>query len=254
VFWGGCRIVAVANANAVGLNDAAVAARPLCVPPQVSVGDAKVVEGTGSTTTMTFPVTLSATSDQPVTVTYATSDGTAKGDSDYGASTGSVTFSPGQTTTSIGMTIGGDSQYELNERFTLTLSNPVNAGIGTGSATGTIVNDDAPPTVSVGDVTKLEGNTGTTGFRFTLTLSAPSGAPVKVVWATANGSASSPTDYLGTFGNVAFPAGAVTKVVVVDVVGDTSAEPREQFVFNVVDVTNGTIGDGQGAATIRNDD
>jgi hypothetical protein len=130
----------------------------------------------------------------------------------------------------------------------------MNAGIGTGTAMGTIVNDDAQPAVSVDDIARPEGNTGMTTFRFTLTLSAPSGAPVKVVWATANGTATSPADYLGTFGNVVFPAGVVSKVVVVNVVGDKTAEPREQFVFNIIDVANGTIGDGQGTATVRNDD
>jgi hypothetical protein len=254
VFWGGCRIPASSGTSAVDLNDAAVAARPLCSPPQVSIGNASVAEGTGSTTTMMFPVTLSAASDQTVTVGYATSDGTAKAGSDYGAASGIVSFAPGQTSTSIGVTIGGDSLYEFNETFTVSLANPTNASIATGTAIGTITNDDPKPAVSVSDVTKLEGDSGLTTFRFTVSLSAPSGAPVKVVWATADGTAVSPSDYVGTFGNVVLPAGVVSKFVMVYVRGDTVVEPRETFFFNIVHVTGATIADGQGVGTIRNDD
>jgi hypothetical protein len=54
---------------------------------------------------------------------------------------------------------------------------------------GTIVNDDPVPSICVEDVQVVEGNSGTTEARFTVRLSAPSGQPVSVDYATADGTA-----------------------------------------------------------------
>jgi hypothetical protein len=144
--------------------------------------------------------------------------------------------------------------YENDEEFTLTLSNPVNTSIATGVATGTITNDDAKPAVSVSDVTKWEGNSGLTEYRFRVTLSSPSGAQVRVVWATADGTAASPSDYVGTFGNVVLPPGVVSKFVSVYVHGDKAVEKRESFLFNLIAATNATLADAQAIGDIKNDD
>ncbi|MGE0778813.1 cellulase family glycosylhydrolase, partial [Mycolicibacterium sp.] len=134
-------------------------------PPTVSVAGASANESNSGTTQMTFVVTLSKSSTSPVTVTYATSNGTAASGADYTAKSGTITFAPGVLTQQIQVSITGDTAVEGNETFTLTLSNPSGATIADGSAVGTIVNDDvALPgniSLSISDASVTEGAPGT---------------------------------------------------------------------------------------------
>lgn len=110
--------------------------------PSVALGSAATSEGNTGTTALSFPVTLSAVAAQTVSVRYATSDGTATAGGDYTAASGSLTFNAGEQTKTISVNVLGDAVVEQDETFTLTLSNPVNATLGTATATGTITNDD----------------------------------------------------------------------------------------------------------------
>src|SRR5205085_9956557 len=105
-----------------------------------------------------------------------TADGTATAPGDYAATAGVLTFNPGVTTRTITVNVGGDTTVEPNETFSVNLSSPTNASIATATGTGTIVNDDAAglPTLSINNVSANEGNSGTTAFTFTVTLSAAS--------------------------------------------------------------------------------
>jgi hypothetical protein len=87
-------------------------------------------------------VALSSAAGQVVSVGYATADGTATAPSDYTAANGTLSFKPGEKTKTIVVSVAADLAYEPDETLTLTLSNPVNATIASGSATGTITNDD----------------------------------------------------------------------------------------------------------------
>jgi hypothetical protein len=127
--------------------------------PSVSVGDASVTEGNAGTTPLSFPVTLSAASTQPVSVTYATADGSATAPSDYAAANGTVTFDPGETSKSIAVDVVADLAIEQDEALTLTISGAVGATIAGASATGRITNDDTQVPVSVGAYKGIiEGN------------------------------------------------------------------------------------------------
>jgi Calx-beta domain len=110
--------------------------------PAVSIGDVSVAEGNSGSTTMSFPVTLSAPSTQPVSVGYSTTDGTAVAPGDYTTASGMLAFKPGETTKSIAVSVVGDTTVESDETLTVTISNPVNATIADATATGTITNDD----------------------------------------------------------------------------------------------------------------
>ena len=109
--------------------------------PVLSVSGASVSEGAGN---VEFTVTLEAelASRRAVTVDYATADGTADAGEDYTETSGTLTFSPGQTSRTISVPVTDDSLAEYHETFTLTLSNPVNAtlldGVDSITATGTI--------------------------------------------------------------------------------------------------------------------
>jgi hypothetical protein len=128
--------------------------------PSLSIADATVAEGNAGTTTLSFPVTLSAASTQTVSVAYTTADGTATAPGDYAAATGTVTFRPGETSKVIAVGVVGDAEMEQNETLTVTASNPVNATLAKGTATGTITNDDTAIPVTAGSYqgTTQEGN------------------------------------------------------------------------------------------------
>ena len=104
------------------------------------------------------------------------------------------------------------------------------------------------------DVSKYEGNSGSTAFTFTITLSAPSAATISVSFATANGSARSTEDYVARSGVLTFAAGEVSKTVSVSVKGDRKRESDEVFSLNLSASSGATLADGQGTAVIRNDD
>jgi hypothetical protein len=111
--------------------------------PAVTIEDYEQAEGSSGSEPALFTVNLSRASPLRVTVAYATADGTATAGSDYTATSGSLVFGPGQTSKTIDVPVLGDTAYESDETFTLTLSNPVNATLGTAMATDTIRNDDA---------------------------------------------------------------------------------------------------------------
>jgi hypothetical protein len=97
----------------------------------------------------TVTAQLSASSDATVTVTYATSNGTASAGSDYTARSGTLTFEPGQTSKTFTIPIANDTSDEPNETVSLTLTSPSNAALGTpSSATLTIIDDDGRPVPS----------------------------------------------------------------------------------------------------------
>lgn len=224
--------------------------------PRLSVSDASVTEGAfGTATTATFTVTLSEPATVPVTVNYATANGTATADVDYTATPGTLTFALGVTSLTVNVPVVGDDLPEADETFTLNLTGSVNAGIQDGQGVGTIRNDDQPPTLSIADYQASEGNSGTTAFTFTVRLSAPSGSPVTVRFATANGTATTGNrDYTAASGTLTIPAGETSGTVTVSVRGDKKVEGAETFAVNLSSPTNATLDDAQGIGTIWNDD
>jgi hypothetical protein len=110
-----------------------------------AVNDVTVNEGTGGPATpATFTVSLlGGPSATPVTVHYATANGTATTPADYTATSGDLTFAPGETTKPVTVPVVPDSVDELNETFTLNLSAPsTGVFIQDGQGVGTIIDDD----------------------------------------------------------------------------------------------------------------
>ncbi|HEU4977922.1 MAG TPA: Calx-beta domain-containing protein [Solirubrobacteraceae bacterium] len=228
-------------------------------PPAVSIANGSVTEGNSGTTNLPLTVTLSAPSGKTVTVSYATADGTATAPADYTATSGTLTFNPGETSKTIDVPVVGDTLVEGDETFSVTLSSPANASIATGTGTATIVDDDAPvvtnpANLSVGDASVKEGDTGTTPAPFTVTLSAASLSPVTVHYATADGTAHAPADYTATSGTLTFNPGETSKTIDVPVAGDTLVEGDETFTLNLSSPSNAGISDGSGTGTILDDD
>ena len=240
---------ALADAHGVGTivdDDAA---------PVLDVGDVTVTEGDAGDVTASFPVTLTGATQVPVTVDVATADGTATAPGDYASLTTSLTFSPGQTAKTVDVTVHGDTTFELDETFSLHLSNPAGATIGIDPGLGTIVNDDSTPGLSVTDVSLPEGDTGDSVATFTVALGAPSAFPISVDVATADGTATQPSDYdpVGA-STLMFAPGETTKTVDVTIHGDTTVEPDETFTVQLSNPVGAGIADGIGNGTIVDDD
>jgi hypothetical protein len=212
-----------------------------------------VVEGDVGTTPAVFTVTLSRPYDQEVTVHYYTLTGHVN---DIVSANATLHFAPGETSKPITVQVVGDLLYEYyEEAFNVYLDNASpNATIADSAAYCVIVDNDPPPTVSIGDVSKNEGSIGTTKFNFTLKLSAPSDGAF-VEFTTANGTATtSNQDYTAKSGYVSFSAGQTTQTISIDVKGDKTSEANETFFVNIVSAGFATIADGQGIGTIVNDD
>ncbi|MBX7187702.1 MAG: matrixin family metalloprotease [Vicinamibacteria bacterium] len=224
--------------------------------PSISIGDVAVTEGNAGTTNAVFTLSLSTVSGQTVTVSAATAANTAAAPADFTA-TGptTITFNAGETTKTFTVPVAGDTLDEINETFFVNLNGPTNATLGDGQGLGTINDDDAAPSISIGDVAVTEGNAGTTNAVFTLSLSAASGQTVTVSAVTAANTAASPADFTATGPTtITFNAGETSKTFTVPVVGDTLDEINETFFVNLSSPTNVTLGDGQGLGTISDDD
>lgn len=220
----------------------------------LSVSDAFVKEGDAGTTLLSFVVTLTPASSQPVTVDAATVEGTATAGSDYVAGTSHLTFAPGVTRQTVNVAVNGDGVWEDDETLMLRLGNAANASITRGDGVGTILNDDDLPTVRVSDRVLREGNAGMTPVSFQVSLSNASSRTVTVAYATADGTAKAGADYVSAAGSLTFTPGTVSQNVVVNVKGDTTSEPNEFFFLQATSATNAAIAYGRGIAIIVNDD
>jgi len=228
----------------------------LVVAPGLAASDGATSEG-GSA--LEIPVQLYGSVDHAVSVDYATADGTALASTDYTATTGTLTFAPGQTTKSVSVPLLSDQITEPNESLTLTLAN-VDEGAATGPpvtlvnavAAGTIVDND--PKVSIGDARVKEGDKGTRKAALLVRLSHASPDLVSVHFATSSGSAAARSDFKPVKRTVAFLPGQRKLVVTVLVVGDLRNEQSERFFANLSKITGALRADAKGAVKIVDDD
>jgi len=109
-------------------------------------------------------------------------------------------------------------------------------------------------TLRIDDVSRVEGNLGTSAATFTVTLSAVGAGTVTVRYATANVEALAGSDYTAAGGTLAFLPGQTSKTLTVNLRGDTAVESDETFVVNLSAPAGATLLDKQGLGTIRNDD
>jgi Calx-beta domain len=143
------------------------------------------------------------------------------------------------------------------KQSTMTFAIEVPAGITASSGSGRLPLSAGPattPSLRIADVDKPEGDSGTTPFSFQIALSGPSASPVTVDYATVDGTAAAPGDYVSASGTVSFAPGQTAKLVAVDVVGDATDEPDETFEVHLSGAAGATIADAAGTGTIRNDD
>ena len=230
----------------------------------VTAGDASADEGDGGegdARTVDITVYLTEASTSTVTVHYATADGTALAGQDYVAQSGTLTFAAGVTQQTIRVAVIGDTAVEDDESFTVTLSNASEgASILDGTATGVIRNDDVTPaslSIAATSTDKAEGQSGSTSFTFTVTRTGDLSGGARASWAVG-GEGVNGADFTGgelPSGVVNFAAGESSKVVTVEVAGDTAVESSESFSVTLSNPSTGAIiGTASATGVIRNDD
>ena len=253
--WAEYFLVDIRNPGSAKLSGFQALASIVDDEPRIRLDGGMVVEGNSGTKILSFTASLSAASDVPVTVDFATWDDSAVAGSDYVATSGTLTFAAGQTTATIPVTVKGDLQAEYDEYFSMQLSNPINAGIDSGWAYGAILDDDTPPSISIYGDGIYEGNSGTKLLTFTVSLSQVSSKTVQVNYATVNGTAKTgDKDYTAKSGTLYFAPGEMTKTVSVVIIGDTKREKDEYFYVRLSVPCNSTISTGQARGLIWNDD
>jgi PKD repeat protein len=221
----------------------------------VSIGNVSVVEGDSGTTPATFTVSLSGPCSDPVTVNYATADGTATAGGDYQAASGTLTFSPGQTTLNVSVSVFGNTTPQPNRSFTVALSGPQGVLLGTSQGTGTILDDDSLPVLSISDASVFEGNTGENLVLFTLTVTPYAKQPITVQYDTSDGTATvADNDYIPMHGTLTIDPNVISETFWVETVGDKVVEPDETFFLTLSNPVGAALGRSQATGTILNDD
>ncbi|UTG92986.1 Calx-beta domain-containing protein [Geobacter sulfurreducens] len=223
-------------------------------------------EGHSGTTPFTFTVTRTGNTTGAASVDWALSSAgasaadftTADGlGSNGGLPSGTITFADGESAKTITIEIVGDEVVEADESFTITLSNAAGGAIITGSAGSTIANDDSTIAIAADSAVKNEGNSGTTAYTFTITRTGYLGEAETVEYSVA-GSGAHPadgTDFNGTTGTLTLAAGEATTTLTINVSGDLSGEPDEDFTVTLSNPSSGvTITTDTATGSILADD
>ncbi|SEP50536.1 Calx-beta domain-containing protein, partial [Rhodospirillales bacterium URHD0017] len=235
----------------------------------VAVNSTQSEGTTGATTPFTFTITRGGNTSIASSAGWAVtgSGANAAAASDFAGSvlpSGTVSFAAGETSKTITVNVAGDTVVEPDEGFTVTLSNPAaSTTIGTATASGTIRNDEtsqASLSIAALSADKVEGQSGSTAFTFTVTRGGNTSIASSAGWAvTGSGAnAAAASDFAGSVlpsGTVSFTAGETSKTITVNVAGDTVVEPDEGFTVTLSNpAASTTIGTATASGTIRNDD
>ena len=212
--------------------------------PSLSIQDAPVTEGG----TAQFKVRLSPSSDQEVTVDYATADRTAVAGSDYTSKSGKLTFIAGQTMETISVPTINDRFHEPEERFRVTLSNPKSARLARSTGEGRISDNDLPE-LSIRNASVVEGG----AVQFEVRLTPSSDQEVTVAYATEDDTAVG-TDYTAKSGLLTFTPGRTTRTISVQTTHDTEQESDERFRVILSNPSRATLDDATGEGTIIDND
>lgn len=218
--------------------------------PTITINDVSTTEGNSGPKTLTFTATLTNAASSSFTVNFATADNTATiANNDYASTSGALMFTgTNAETKTINVTLNGDNTVEVDETFFVNLSNASlnNVRIFDTQGIGTIQNDDGGSTLSIAatNAVKLEGNTGSTPFFFTVTRGGTLSGTSSVNYAVtgSGGSPATATDFGGTFpsGTLSFNPLESSKQIQINVSGDATDEDNEGFTVTLSGASSGS--------------
>jgi hypothetical protein len=222
--------------------------------PTVSVDSPFVGEKDGY---VDFVVTLSAPSQNQVTVSYDWGSGTA-GSSDFGIFSGKLEFAPGVTTQTVRVYVTDDTAVEGLENFTFHLTSATNGVVANAFGVATMVDNDVMADsanrarLSVRDVVVDASADFAT---FYVVLDKATNDSFSLPYNTQNLTASAASDYIASSGTLIFNAGETVKRVIVPLMHDNAAEAAEDFYLTLGQISGNLAGqvvvvDGLGLATI----
>jgi len=220
--------------------------------PVFSVSDFYMTEGDNGSAKAAVVVTVSGSRlKQSATINFATQNGTALAGTDYVATSGKVTFAPGDTSKTIFIDVKGDHLAESDEYFLVNIQGTKNAKIA--RRQGFVNISDNEPGVTFADISTNEGNSGTSLVNVTVGLSRIYDQDVTVNYATADGDALAGA-YVAATGSITIPAGETSQTIQVGVIGNRAAGPDSYFAINLNAGPNAHILRSSGYVTILDDE
>ena len=175
---------------------------------------------------------------------------------------GIASFAPGETSQVVTVTLGGDSSFEADEGFVVTLDNAIGEVMAVASsAGGTVLNDDTTAVVGIVALAadKAEGEAGTTDFFFELTRGGGLAGSATIAWLAEPFGIrpAGAADFAGgafPVGTVTFAPGETSKVIAVPVAGDTLREGNEDFFVSLIGLSGAELSTPFAQGTIRADE
>jgi Ca2+-binding RTX toxin-like protein len=244
------------STNAIFANDLGILPLNLTIldddKPVIRMDDIKIAEGDNGLHEADITVYLNTAATSDVSVSYTTSDGTAKNGSDYISESDTLVIPKGSKEGHIKISIQGDTTPETTENFRVELSNAMGAillnSADTLSSTVTITTDDDKnlPVLAVKAKPVDEGSEDEfTDYPITFTLSSSPATDVTVHYETKDGTARDGSDYQGKSGDIIFLAGETQSTLNITVLGDIDIEDDEEFVLQLSNPTGLKFSDGQ---------
>jgi hypothetical protein len=206
---------------------AVVAVPASAAKPKLSIADVTVSEGGGEAA---LTVTASKRAKKAATVLFETVDDGAQAGDDYAETSGTARIKKRKRSTTLAIPILGDALDEPDEALSLRLSSPKRAKLRDPEAEVAIRDDDPEPTVTLATDALNEGTGSDPVHTITAQLSAASAKPIRVDYATANGSATA-SDFTATSGTLGFAPGDVSKTFSLTTTGDFGDEPDETLMI-----------------------
>lgn len=216
----------------------------------ISIAPATANEGS----VLTFVVTRSGGTGVSASASWATTNGTATSGVNYTASSGTVSFAVGVSSTTVTVPTIVDHVYTANLAMAVTLSTPSSGWVlGTSSAAGTIVNTDPVPTANL-SIAAASANEGLP-LSFVVTRSGNTSSAVTVNYTTANGTAIAGANYSATSGTLNFAANSTSQAITVATIDDHVVSSNLTMSTALSSPSSGaSITTGTAAGTIANID
>ncbi|GLZ41814.1 Calx-beta domain-containing protein [Actinokineospora sp. NBRC 105648] len=244
-------LAAAVLAAALPVAPAVVGSATACGPAEVSVGDYRQYEGTGSGTTgFAFTVSVAVATGCAATgsVDYVTEHVTTA-PADLVPATGTLHWTASTAAQQVVVGVVRDAAAEPEEAFTLRLANPQNLVIAREKGRGQVVDDDLPPVE-----TSLDGGKICWRSQGVVELgvhtSTPARAPITVHYRTIQQGPNKPGYYPVRDGIITIPTGSTKGVATVRLITDPTL-PDEQFLVEIFNPSAGTLGLSKVPVTVK---